>query len=238
MLCVPCSMIIGGLQKLTLIDYPGHIAATVFSVGCNFRCSFCHNPELVVHGTWSTEHGTIEKDFFDFLKSREGKLEGICITGGEPTIQPDLIEFIRKIKELGFKVKLDTNGARPDVLRRLFQEKLLDFVAMDIKNTPEKYGKTVNSLVDIERIKLSVDLIRNSGVDYEFRTTAVPGIHDEKDFVEIGKWLLEAKKYVLQGYREKNILDEKLKKKTKGKKLDLEKIAGKIGKYFGKVEIR
>jgi len=230
-------MIIGGLQKLTLIDYPGHIAATVFTVGCNFRCSFCHNPELVS----SIKYGIssiFEKDLFDLLKNRQGKLEGVCITGGEPTIQPDLIEFIRKIKESGYKVKLDTNGARPDVLRQLYNEKLLDFVAMDIKNTPEKYKKTVNSLVDIERIKLSVDLIRNSGIDYEFRTTAVPGIHTGEDFVKIGKWLKGSKKYALQSYREKNILDEKLKKKTKGKKLDLEKIAKKVGKYFGKVEVR
>lgn len=230
-------MIIGGLQKLTLIDYPGHIAATVFSVGCNFRCSFCHNPELVS----SIKYGIssiFEKDLFDLLKNRQGKLEGVCITGGEPTIQPDLIEFIRKIKESGYKVKLDTNGSRPDVLRQLYNEKLLDFLAMDIKNTPEKYKKTVNSLVDIERIKLSVDLIRNSGIDYEFRTTAVPGIHIDEDFVKIGKWLKGAKKYALQSYRERNILDEKLKKKTKGKKLDLEKIANKVGKYFGKVEVR
>jgi pyruvate formate lyase activating enzyme len=231
-------MIIGGLQKLTLIDYPGHIAATVFSVGCNFRCSFCHNSELV-YTAHKTQHITfLEEEFFKLLRARQGKLEGVCITGGEPTIQPELIVFVRKIKELGYKVKLDTNGARPDVLRQLYNEKLLDFVAMDIKNTPGKYGKTVNSLVDIERIKLSVDLIRNSGVDYEFRTTAVPGIHTEKDFIEIGKWLKDAKKYALQSYREKNILDENLKKKTKGKRLDLEKIAMNIEKYFGKVEVR
>jgi len=231
-------MLIGGLQKLTLIDYPGHIAATVFTVGCNFRCPFCHNPELVERGAWSVEH-KLEKDFFDFLGERRGKLEGVCITGGEPTIQPDLEEFIRKIKDLGYKVKLDTNGARPDVLRRLYAKKLLDFVAMDIKSDLENYEKTANSKIDTERIKLSVDLIRNSGVDYEFRTTAVPGLHKEEDFIKIGKWLEGSKKYVLQTFEDKGkILDPNLKKKTKGKKLDLEKIAGKIKKYFGKVEIR
>ena len=181
----------------------------------------------------------MEKDFFYFLESRRGKLEGVCITGGEPTIQPDIVEFVRKIKNLGYKVKLDTNGARPDVLRLLYAKKMLDFVAMDIKSDLENYEKTANSKIDTERIKLSVELIRNSGIDYEFRTTVVPGLHTEKDFIEIGKWLEGSKKYVLQKYEDKGkILDPRLKKKTKGKRLDLEKIAGKIKKYFGKVEIR
>jgi len=238
-LCVPCYVTIGGLQKLTLIDYPGHIAATVFTVGCNFRCPFCHNPELAGGGRWEVGGEILEKDFFYFLESRRGKLEGVCITGGEPTIQPDIVEFVRKIKNLGYKVKLDTNGARPDVLRLLYAKKMLDFVAMDIKSDLENYEKTANSKIDTERIKLSVELIRNSGIDYEFRTTVVPGLHTEKDFIEIGKWLEGSKKYVLQKYEDKGkILDPRLKKKTKGKRLDLEKIAGKIKKYFGKVEIR
>ncbi|MDI6777687.1 MAG: anaerobic ribonucleoside-triphosphate reductase activating protein [Patescibacteria group bacterium] len=240
MLHVPCSMTIGGLRRLTLIDYPGHIAATVFTVGCNFRCPFCHNPELVVHGTWNMEHGTVlEDDFFKFLRERRGKLEGVCITGGEPTIQPDIVDFVRKIKDLGYKVKLDTNGARPDVLRALYEGKLLDFVAMDIKNNLENYAKTANSKIDLERINLSVNLIRNSGIDYEFRTTVVPGLHVESDFEKIGKWLEGAKKYVLQAFEDKGkILDPDLKKRTKEKKLDLEKIAKNIKKYFGRVEVR
>lgn len=231
-------MILGGFQKLTLIDFPGHIAATVFTVGCNFRCPFCHNPELVSGGNIRISSG-VENDFFRLLEERKGKLEGVCITGGEPTLQPDIIEFIRKIKNLGYKVKLDSNGARPDVLRLLFSEKLLDFVAMDIKNSPEKYAETANNPVDLERIRLSVDLIRHSGVDYEFRTTVVPGLHEEADFEKIGKWLEGAKKYVLQEYQDSGkILDPGLKKRAKGKKLDLEKIAGKIKKYFGNVESR
>jgi pyruvate formate lyase activating enzyme len=231
-------MILGGLQKLTLIDYPGHIAATIFTVSCNFRCPFCHNPELVSSIRYNVS-SILEADFFEFLKERKGKLEGVCITGGEPTIQPDIVEFIRKIKNLGYKVKLDTNGARPDVLRKLFSEKLLDFVAMDIKSDPENYQKTANSKVDVERIKLSVDLIRNSGIDYEFRTTAVPSLHEEKDFLEIGEWLKGSKKYVLQAFEDKGkILDPRLKKKIKGKKMDLEKIAKKLKKYFEKIEIR
>ena len=231
-------MILGGLQKLTLIDFPGHIAATVFTVGCNFRCPFCHNPELISNFEFRISND-LENEFFDLLENRKGKLEGICITGGEPTIQPDIIDFIRKIKNLGFKVKLDTNGTRPDVLRALFSEKILDFVAMDIKSSPENYAQTANSKIDIERIKLSVDLIRNSGIDYEFRTTAVPGLHEESDFAGIGKWLEGSKKYVLQAFEDKGkILDPRLLKETKGKKLDLDKIAKKIEKYFGKVEVR
>ncbi|HUD08901.1 MAG TPA: anaerobic ribonucleoside-triphosphate reductase activating protein [Candidatus Saccharimonadales bacterium] len=231
-------MILGGLQKLTLIDYPGHLAATVFTVGCNFRCPFCHNPELVLLAKYSASN-IFEKEFFDFLETRQGKLEGVCITGGEPTIQPDIVDFIRKIKGLGYKVKLDTNGTRPDVLRLLYAEKLLDFVAMDIKSHLDDYDRTTNSKVDIERIRLSVDLIRNSGIDYEFRTTAVPGLHKEADFAGIGKWLEGSKKYVLQAFEDKGkILNPRLLKKTKGKKLDLEKIAKNIEKYFGKVEVR
>lgn len=231
-------MILGGLQKLTLIDYPGHIAATVFTMGCNFRCPFCHNPELVSDSRY-TVSGILEKEFFDLLKNRQGKLEGVCITGGEPTIQPDIVEFIRKTKELGYKVKLDTNGARPDVLRQLYIQNLIDFVAMDIKNSLENYAKTANSKIDAERIRLSVELIRNSGIDYEFRTTVVPGLHEEKDFEKIGKWLKGSKKYVLQAFENKGkILNPRLLKKTKGKKLDLEKIAKDIRKYFEKVEIR
>jgi pyruvate formate lyase activating enzyme len=231
-------MTIGGLQKLTLIDYPGHIAATVFTVGCNFRCPFCHNPELVF-GSQNLGPGKLEKEFFDLLKARKGKLEGVCITGGEPTLQSDIIDFIHKIKKMGFKVKLDTNGTRPDVLRLLYAKKLLDYVAMDIKNALEKYTKTANSKIDVERIRLSVELIRNSGIEYEFRTTVVPGLHIENDFSEIGEWLNGAKKYVLQAFEDKGkILDPALKKKTKGKKIDLEKIAKNINKYFGKVEIR
>jgi pyruvate formate lyase activating enzyme len=235
---VPCLMILGGLQKLTLIDYPGHIAATVFSVGCNFRCPFCHNPELV-SGSHNLVSGKLEKDFFELLENRKGKLEGICITGGEPTLQPDLQEFIQKIKGMGFKVKLDTNGARPDVLRLLYSKKLLDYVAMDIKSSLKNYVKTANSKIDLERIKLSVELIKNSQIDYEFRTTVVPSLHSESDFEKIGEWLKGSKKYVLQAFEDKGkILDPSLLKKTKRKRIDLEKIAEKIEKYFGKVEVR
>ncbi len=230
-------MRLGGYQKLTLIDYPGKIATTVFTVGCSFRCPFCHNPELVLPSQFP-DLGNLEKEFFDFLKKRQGKLEAVCITGGEPTIQPDIIEFIEKIRALGFLVKLDSNGTRPDVLRRIFERKLVDYVAMDIKNSLENYDKAVGLKADKERIKLSVDLIRNSGVDYEFRTTVVPGIHTQQDFVKIAQWIKGAREYYLQEFRDWNVLDPTLKDCAKGKSLDLEKIKKTIEKYFGKVEIR
>lgn len=231
-------MLIGGFQKLTLIDYPGKLATTVFTVGCSFRCPFCHNPELVSE-IKPLNYESQEKEFFSHLKKRKGKLEGVCITGGEPTIQPDIIDFIKKVKKMGYLVKLDSNGTRPDVLKKIFDQKLVDFVAMDIKNSPKKYSVTTGTKdADLDRINLSIDLIRNSGVPHEFRTTVVPGLHTEKDFIEIGKWLEGAPKYYLQKYREEVILDPKLKKKTKGKRLDLQKIQKSLAPYFGEVIVR
>lgn len=230
-------MRIGGYQKLTLIDYPGKIATTVFTVGCSFRCGFCHNPELVLRAQFPTPNN-MEEEFLAHLAKRKGKIEGVCITGGEPTIQPDIIDFIKKIREMGFAVKLDSNGTRPDVLKKLYDLKLLDFVAMDIKNSPEKYSQTVGLKADIKRIKLSVKLIMNSGVPYEFRTTVVPGIHTEKDFVKIGEWIAGARAYYLQEYRDGRVLDPNIRKKTAGKTLDLEKIKKSMEKYVEKIGVR
>lgn len=230
-------MIFGGFQKLTLIDYPGKLATTVFTVGCSFRCPFCHNPELVDLRLAHNEES--EKEFFEFLKKRKGKLEGVCITGGEPTIQANIIEFIKKIKKMGFLVKLDSNGTRPDVLKKIIDAKLVDYIAMDIKSRLEKYDETTSTKVDQARIKLSVDMIMHSGIPYEFRTTVVPGLHTEKDFDEIAKWIDGAEAYYLQEYREEQkILDNNLKKKTKGKTLDLEKIQKNIKNNFKKMGIR
>lgn len=231
-------MNLASFQKFTVVDYPGHIATTVFTVGCNFRCSFCHNPELVT-GSWSTVHGNdSEKDFFKFLKSRKGKLEAVCITGGEPTLQNDLIPFMVKVKKMGYLIKLDTNGMRPDVLKKALDLKVVDYVAMDIKNSLKNYEKTVCAKVDLDRIKLSVELIRNSRIDYDFRTTVVPGIHSEKDFQDIISWIGGSKRYFLQRFRDMKTLDTTLKERTKGKQLDLEKIQKKLKKHFGEVGIR
>ena len=238
-------MVIAGFQKLTLIDYPKKIAATVFTVGCSFRCPFCHNPELVVEtqNFASLRSGNMEKEFWEHLKKRQGKLEGICITGGEPTIQPDIIKFIEKIKKMGYAVKLDTNGTRPDILKKIIDAKAVDYIAMDIKNQPKKYLKTagMNSRRDkflLDRVKLSVDLIMNSRIPYEFRTTVVPGIHTPKDFLEIAQWISGAPTYWLQRYQDKKTLDLNMKNITRNKKIDLEKIKKSIEKNFGKVGIR
>ncbi|KKR21193.1 MAG: hypothetical protein UT50_C0011G0010 [Candidatus Moranbacteria bacterium GW2011_GWA2_39_41] len=230
-------MILGGFQKLTLLDYPGKIATTVFTLGCSFRCPFCHNPELVDLRLAHNEES--EKEFFEFLARRVGKLEGVCVTGGEPTIQPDIIEFIQKIKKMGFLVKLDSNGTRPDVLKKIIDQKLVDYIAMDIKSSLENYDKTTGSKVDKDRIRLSVNMIMHSKIPHEFRTTVVPGLHSEKDFDDIAKWIDGAENYFLQEYREEQkILDQNLKKITKGRTIDLEKIQKKIEKHFGKMGIR
>jgi len=232
-------MKIAGYQKLTLIDYPGKLATTVFTVGCNFRCPFCHNPELVLPAQYvSPSESVTEEEFMGFLKKRKGLLEGVCITGGEPTIQPDIMDFIDKIKKIGYEIKLDTNGARPDILKKIIDKRNIDFISMDIKSSRENYSQLAGVKLDIDRINLSVNLIRNSRIDYEFRTTAVPGMHTEKDFEKISDWLKGAKKYCLQEYRDIKILNPKLKKVTKGKSLDLEKIKEKIENNFGKVEVR
>lgn len=193
-------MLIKGLQKLTLLDYPEKMACTVFTAGCNFRCPFCHNASLVL----GENDGIVtEREFFDFLKKRQGVLEGVCITGGEPTLQPDIDGFIQRIKQLGFLVKLDTNGYRPDVLKRLVEFGLVDYVAMDIKNCPEKYAVTAGcEKFDIELISESVDFLLSGAVDYEFRTTVVKELHAPQDIEKIGEWISGAKRYYLQCFED------------------------------------
>lgn len=181
-----------GLNKLTLLDYPEHLACTAFTGNCNFRCPFCHNGSLVLSP--STCQTISEEEFFTFLLSRKSRLEGVCITGGEPTLQADLIPFIKKIKEYGFLVKLDTNGYQPNVLSTLLSENLLDMVAMDIKNSKEHYAKTCGipeDSFDISRIEQSISLLLCSNTTYEFRTTIVKELHDEKNMLHLGTWLKE-----------------------------------------------
>jgi pyruvate formate lyase activating enzyme len=232
-------MLIGGFQKLTLIDYPGKVATTVFTVGCNFRCPFCHNPELLEFP--KDEIPTYKKNeriFLDFLRKRKGLLDGVCVTGGEPTAQPDLIDFLGKIKKMGFLVKLDTNGSRPEIVKEVVKRKLADFFAMDIKNRAECYRETSGSDVPDAKIKESIKLIRGSGTPYEFRTTVVPGIHEESDFDGIIKLIDGAEAYFLQEFRDFRILSPELREKSRGKTLDLDKIAMKLKSHFGKVGVR
>jgi pyruvate formate lyase activating enzyme len=229
-------MKIGGLQKLTLVDYPGKVAATVFLIGCNFKCGFCHNPDLV---NWTGEQKEIsEKDFFEFLKEKEGLIEGVCITGGEPTIYPDLNDFIKRIKDMGFLVKLDTNGSNPDVVSKLIEKKLVDFIAMDIKTSLEKYGQATNSKIDAKNIKKSVELIKNSGIDYEFRTTVVPGLVEKEDIEKIGKWLRGAKKIALQQFQNKRVLDKNFREIQPYSDEALNEFKEVLGKNIKEVELR
>ena len=193
-------MQIFGLQKLTLLDYPEKIACTVFTGGCNFRCPFCHNASLVISEKMS-ESRISEEEFFSFLNKRIGILNGVCVSGGEPTLMPDIAEFLKKIKDLGFLVKLDTNGYRPDVLKSLVGQGLVDFVAMDIKNSREKYAETVGlGKVDISKIEESAQFLMSGAVDFEFRTTLVRGLHDEESILSVGKWLSGEEKYFLQNF--------------------------------------
>ena len=201
-------MKISGLQKLTLLDYPGKMACTVFTYGCNFRCGFCHNALLV---TEENSDNISEDEFFSFLKKRQGILEGVCITGGEPTLQPDLREFITKVRSLGYAVKLDTNGTNPRLLKSLIQENLLDYVAMDIKHSPDKYDFICGCEVDIDSIKESVSIIIDSGIDHEFRTTTVREYHTAEDFDAIAEWIKGDSKYFLQHFKDSgNLIGDNL----------------------------
>ncbi|MBE5960404.1 MAG: anaerobic ribonucleoside-triphosphate reductase activating protein [Lachnospiraceae bacterium] len=198
-------MRIDGLAKLTLLDYPEHLACTLFFAGCDFRCPFCHNASLVTHP--KKEPAFKEEDILAFLKKRQGTLEGVCITGGEASLQPDLIPFIEKVKALGFLVKLDTNGYHPDVLRTLYQKHLLDYVAMDIKNSLPLYEKTAGlSGLDLSKITDSVALIRTSDIPYEFRTTVVRELHTKDSFLQIGDWLHGSSRYYLQAFKDSDDL--------------------------------
>lgn len=188
-----------GLQKMTLLDYPGRVACTVFTGGCNFRCPFCHNAPLVTEIDASQSYD--ESEILSFLKSRRGLLDGVCITGGEPLLHPSTVGFIEKVKSLGFSVKLDTNGSFPDTLDDIISAGLVDMVAMDIKNSAEKYGMTVGiDDFDITPIERSISLLLEGRVDYEFRTTVVRGLHEVEDIVKIAKRISGARAYFLQNF--------------------------------------
>ena len=253
-------MLIGGLQKLTLIDYPGKLACAVFTVGCNFRCPFCYNPELVNSGssarkgasesrslTAATPTLISELDFFDFLRSRQGLLEGVCVTGGEPLLHNDLPEFLRKIKDLRFEVKIDTNGTSPDKLRELIREGLVDYAAMDIKTNLKtqnsklktSYEKAAGVHVNLENIKRSIQFIMQSGLDYEFRTTVVPGLHQEEDIINIAEEIRGAKRYYLQQFRAGGkLLDISMREVKPYPREFLEKIRDKVKEFFEICEVR
>lgn len=194
-------MRIHGFQKTTLLDYPGHLAATVFFGGCNFLCPFCHNASLVLSP--DSLPAIPEDEILNTLKKRKGILEGVCITGGEPTLEVGLPDFIKKIKDLGLLVKLDTNGSNPGILKELLSQGLLDYVAMDIKSSPDKYPAAIGKdSFPLKNISESIRLLLTDKIDYEFRTTVVKELHTSSDLVLIGEWIKGAKAYYLQAYKE------------------------------------
>ena len=239
-------MIIGGLQRLTLIDYPGKLAATVFLAGCNFRCPWCYSSELVLPEKIKNQPKISENEFFEFLNEKKGLLEGVVICGGEPTLNKDLMDFIGKIKEMGFAVKLDTNGSNPEILKELLEKKIIDYVAMDIKAPKEKYKELTGKKIDLASINKSVDLLLSLPInarsqklaDYEFRTTLVPNLLNKEDIISISRWISGAERYYIQNFRpEKNIEKEYegIKPYTDEYVLDIVKA---ISPFFGECQMR
>ena len=195
------NMLISGLQKMTLLDFPGLVACTVFTGGCNFRCPFCHNSALVLPDR--LESGYSQEDILDFLKGRQGLLDGVAVTGGEPLIHADMADFLRKVRALGFKIKLDTNGSFPERLEELVEEGLVDRVAMDIKNSPELYPKTAGlERMDMSAIEQSKDFLLEGRIPFEFRTTVVRGLHTADSLAGAARWISGAKEYYLQQYKD------------------------------------
>ncbi|MBE6927961.1 MAG: anaerobic ribonucleoside-triphosphate reductase activating protein [Ruminococcaceae bacterium] len=224
-------MRIGGLQKLTLLDFPQKVACTIFLQGCNYRCPFCHNTPLL-EGTQELSVSSV----LDFLKKRQGMLDGVAITGGEPLLNQDIVSLLEPIKALGYAVKLDTNGSFPERLRMLIDQGLIDYVAMDIKNCPEKYDLTCGSKNTLKAVEQSVRLLLDGTIPYEFRTTVVDELHEEEDFHKIGTWLRGAKAYYLQSFVDSgNVLSEGLHAASKEKLANILAIAGQ---YIQNTSIR
>lgn len=238
-------MFIGGLQKFTLLDYPGKIAAVVFTSGCNFRCQYCHNPEVVNPRLIDYRNGIEEKEILKFLRSRKGDLEGICITGGEPTLQSGLIEFIEKIKEMGFLVKLDTNASYPAAIHKIINSSLVDYWAVDIKTSPRKYKILTRGNNMLTRIEKSLSLIADCGAEIEFRTTAVPGFVTEEDFDAIAEWInninpnifQKLSRYTIQNFRPAKTLYDGFKNVTPYTTEELDVFAENLRKHCGNVAV-
>jgi len=228
---------IKGWQKNSLIDYSPYTVSVIFLGGCNFRCSYCHNPDLVLNF-----HKIPDIDVNEITSYLEGKkewIDGVCITGGEPTLCKDLPLFISKLKDIGMKVKIDTNGTNPSMIKELIDKKLIDYIAMDIKTNFEDYEKVTVVDVDKEKIKESISVIRDSSVDYEFRTTVIPGLVGKKEIFLIGKQLEGAKKFVIQNFRsDKGLIDDKLSDLKPFEKEQIDEIAEEIKPFFEKIEVR
>jgi pyruvate formate lyase activating enzyme len=229
-------VIIGGLQKSTLIDYPGKVAAIVFTRGCALRCHYCHNPELVLPERFV---GPIsEQHVFDFLATRKGKLDGVVVSGGEPAMQKDLPTFLGKIKAMGFLVKLDTSGLFPDMLQTVIKGGVVDYVAMDIKAPFSKYSEVVGVAVDTKMIERSIGIIKSSGVDYEFRTTVVKQQLSKQDITEIAKLAAGSSRYIIQKFRQSDTVDPKFSLMGCYSPEELVQIASGTKQYIKNVEVR
>ena len=228
-------MKIGGLRKTSLLDYPDTISAIIWTVGCDFRCPFCYNKDIVLGNVELIP----EEEVLSFLKKRFGMLEGLVITGGEPFMQKDIIQFCEKIKKIGYLIKIDTNGMYPKKLRELIIKKLVDYIAMDVKAPKKKYDTLTNVKTNIKKIEKSIEIIKNSTVDYEFRTTIVPTLLIKEDIIDIGKWLKGSKKFYLQQLKtDIPLISPKLTKAVPYAKEELIKILEDIKPYFETCEVR
>ena len=225
---------IGAFQKFSLIDYTGEVCSIIFTLGCNFRCPYCHNPELV----YSTIEPIDENKIIEFLKTRKGKLTAVSITGGEPTLHRNLPDFIDTIKSMGFKVKLDTNGTNPGMLKYLVEKRVLDYLAMDIKAPLERYKDVVCAEIDIDKIKKSIEIIMKSKVDYEFRTTVVKNFITKEDIKNIAKLIEGSKLYCIQNFMPSKTLDAAFKTKSGYLENELKELRQTAQKYVKKCIMR
>lgn len=228
-------MLFSGFQKLTLLDYPGKVACTVFTGGCNFRCPYCHNSDIVLNYAEGDSFTT--EEILDYLKKRKGVFDGICVSGGEPLMHTELADFLKKVKELDFLVKIDTNGSYPDSLSQLIDAKLVDYIAMDIKNSLEKYASTIGlKHFDTKSIEKSVNILMTSNCDYEFRTTVCKEFHTMEDFESIGKWIAHSKAYFLQNYKDSgSVMCEGLHSLSKNELIDAKNV---LKQYIANTFIR
>ncbi|KYK32262.1 MAG: anaerobic ribonucleoside-triphosphate reductase activating protein [Thermoplasmatales archaeon SG8-52-3] len=228
-------MKIGGIQKTSLLDYPDVISAIVWTIGCNFRCPFCYNKDIVLGNV----HLIPEKEIISFLKKRKGLIEGLVITGGEPFLQKDLSDFCEKVKKLSYLIKVDTNGMYPKELKKLLEKNLIDYIAMDIKAPKKKYEKLTNIKLNIKKIEESIKLLQNSKIDYEFRTTFVPKLLSKDDIIEIAKWLEGSKKFYLQQFKPNiPLISGKLEDFIPYTKKDLVDTLEEIKSYFDICQLR
>ncbi|MFH2027703.1 MAG: anaerobic ribonucleoside-triphosphate reductase activating protein [Nanoarchaeota archaeon] len=223
-----------GLQKTSLVDFPPYVSCTLFVSRCNFRCGFCHNADLVMDSLDDIP----EDEIFAFLEKRKKVLDGVCISGGEPLLNEDIINLIKNIKKLDYKVKVDTNGTNPDLLKKLIDSKLVDYIAMDIKSSLDSYDKAAGVKVDKSKIKASVNILMEDNVDYEFRMTTVPNLHSSEEYSKIGNWLKGAKKFIIQQFRNDKCLDKSFEKIKPYSKKELEEFKGILEKDISKVIVR